>query len=174
MSVRGNLIGLAAVACSVFLADKWISAKAVVAPEVAMQSDFLRLYNPVPLLNSFRVGCQSRTGVGTGSSSSAGYRFLRDFKNVHYSRTAHMELCDQSQYPTVLTALHRSVISALSFSGCKVDSDDFAVAGGVQISYRCGTRTAGYVTSGSKMTGETWPAYVTLQLNEEWNVRNPL
>jgi hypothetical protein len=85
-----------------------------------------------------------------------------------------MDLCDQNQYPTVLTALHRSLLSALAFSGCKVDSDEFTPAEGVQISYRCGTRTAGYVTSGSKLAGEAWPSFVTLQLNEEWNVRNPL
>src|SRR5579859_1716623 len=102
MSVRGNLIGLVAVVCAAFWADKWVSAQAVIAPDIARQSDFLRIYNPVPLLNSFRSACLARTGVETGSSSSPGYRFLRNFTNVHYTRTARMELCDPSQYPSVL------------------------------------------------------------------------
>jgi hypothetical protein len=174
MNVRGNLIAILAVGCAVFWLDKWTSAQAVIAPDIAKQSDFLRIYNPVPLLNSFRAGCLARTGVETASSSSPGYHFLRNFTNVHYIRTAHMELCDRNQYPSVLSALHRSVVAGLAYTGCKVDSDQFTPAEGVQISYRCGTRTAGYVISGSKLTAGDWPASVSLQLNEEWDVRSPL
>ncbi|HWE50144.1 MAG TPA: hypothetical protein VG273_10165 [Bryobacteraceae bacterium] len=174
MSVRGNLIAIAALGCAFFMGDKWISARATIAPDIANESDFLRIYNPVPLLNTFRSGCLARTGVETGTSSSSGYRFLSTFTNVHYTRTAHMELCDRSQYPTVLQALHKSVVAGLAYTGCKVDSDEFSTAAGVRIAYRCGTRTSGYVTSGTSLAAGDWPASVSLQLNEEWNVRNPM
>jgi hypothetical protein len=173
MSVRGNLIGILALASALFFADKWISAKAFVAPDIVNESDFLRTYNPVPLLNSFRASCLARTGVGMGSSSTPGYRFLNNFKNVHYTRTAEMELCNQDQYPSVLTALHRNLTSALDYAGCKIQADQSTTADGVQITYRCGTRTTGFVSSGPKPIGGNWPSEITLQLNEEWYVRNP-
>ncbi len=174
MSVRGNLIGVAAVACAVLLANNWISKRSIVAAEVVNQSDFLRTYNPVPLLIHFRADCQVRTGVSTGSSSTPGYRFLNDIKNVHYTRIAHMELCDQKQFPAVLSALHQNVISALGFAGCRIDADQSSEDEGMQINYRCGTRTDGFVSSGPKRgSGGEWPSFVTLQLNEEWKVRDP-
>jgi len=173
MSVRGNLIGVGAMACAIFLANNWISARSVVIADVAKQSDFLRTYNPVPLLNHFRADCQVRSGVSTGSSATPGYRFLNDFRNVHYTRIAHMELCDQKQFPTVLSALHRNLLSALGFAGCKVDADQSSPDGGVKITYRCGTRTSGFVSSGPRRSGDDWPSFVTLQLNEEWYVRDP-
>ena len=178
MSVRANLIGVAAVACALFAADKWISSKAVIPADIAKQSDFLRTWNPVPLLNSFRTGCKASTGVGTAFSASPGYLFLRDARNVRYTRTAHTDLCDQAQFPAAATAIHRSLLSGLGYYGCEVSSDDFpgadfSASRNVRILYRCGTRSAGTVTLGPKSGTGAWPTFVTLQLDEEWSVRDP-
>jgi hypothetical protein len=170
MGVRGNLLAIGAVACAVLLANKWISVKSVIPADVAKQSDFLRTYNPVPLMNSFRRGCLPRTGVGTSSYAGPGYLFLNDVRNVRYTRTAHTELCDQSQYPLILAALHRSLLSSLDYFGCQVSSDDTAEQG-VRIAYRCGTRSAGEVTTGPKPEPDSWPSFIMLQVDEEWSVR---
>jgi len=170
MGVRANLLAVGAVACAVILGDKWISAKAVIPADPAKQSDFLRTYNPVPLMNSFRAGCRPRTGVGTTSFAGPGYLLLNDARNVRYTRTAHTELCEPSQYPLIVTALHRSLLSSLEYFGCQVSSDDFTAGRGVRIAYRCGTRSEGVVTTGPPPGPNR--AFVMVQLDEEWSVRN--
>lgn len=172
MGVRGNLLAVAAVACVVLLANKWISARSVIPADIAKQSDFLRTYNPIPLMNSFRRDCRPRTGVGTTTFAGPGYLFLNDVRNVRFTRTADTELCDQSQYPLILAALHRNLLSSLEYFGCRVSSDDSAERG-VRIVYRCGTRSAGVVTTGPEARPGDYPSFIMLQLDEEWLVRNP-
>ncbi len=173
MSVRRNLLGVGAIACAVLLADRWISARASVSASVVLQSDFFRVYDPVPLLNSFRTGCSSRTGVGTALSSTPGYLLLNDVRNVRYTRRAHTDLCDQSQYPGAVDALHRSTVAALKYFGCRITSDEMVTEQGVRVAYRCGTRSVGIITTGPRVVAGDLPTFVTLQLDEEWEVRNP-
>lgn len=170
MSVRGSLISIAAVAFAAFMADKWISVKAAVPADPARQSDFLRIYDPVPLLSSFLADCTWRTGVASELLASPGYLFLHDAENVAFTRIAQTKLCDQNQYPLAVAALHRSALSALRYFGCRVSSDEFSPDTGVRIDYRCGTRTAGLVTTGANSNR---PDVVTLRLEEEWLVRTP-
>jgi hypothetical protein len=134
-----------------------------------MQSDFLRIYDPVPLLNSFLDGCRWRASVASESAASPGYLFLGDARDVAYTRIAQTDLCDQSEYPLAVTALHRSALSALRYFDCQVSSDDSTAGQRVRITYRCGTRTTG-VVSASPGPGDGSP-FVTLRLDEEWSVR---
>jgi hypothetical protein len=169
MNIRGNLIGLAALLYAAFVSDKWISARLSIPADVTRQSDFLRIYDPAPLLNSFLAGCRWRAGVESEVLASPGYRFLNTAEDVSYTRTDHSNLCDRNQYPLAVAALHRSTLSALRYFGCKVSSDKSGAGAGVRIVYRCGTRTTGLVTTGPADKS----AFVTLRLDEEWSVRSP-
>lgn len=170
MGVRGNLLAVAAVACLGLVADRWISARSVIPADVSKQSDFLRTYNPVPLMNAFRKDCRPRTGVGTTSYAGPGYLFLNDVRNVRYTRTANTELCEQNQYPVVLTALHRSLLASLEYFGCRVSSDS-SEEREIRIEYRCGTRSEGVATTGPTPATGVWPSFIRLQVDEEWLVR---
>ena len=173
MNVRGNLIGFAAVACVALVSDKWISARISIPADITRQSDFLRVYDPAPLLNSFLAGCRWRAGVESELLGSPGYLFLNTSENVWYTRTDHSNLCDQNQYPLAVAALHRSALSALRYFGCEVSSDEFEAGGRVRIVYRCGTRTTGLVTTGPGPGPADGQAFVTLRLDEEWSVQSP-
>jgi hypothetical protein len=171
MTVRGNLVSIAAVACAVLLADKWISVRASIPADASMQSDFLRIYDPVPLLNSFLEGCRWRASVASESAESPGYLFLNDARNVSYTRVAQTDLCDRSEYPLAVAALHRSALSALRYFDCQVSSDNSTAGRRVRITYRCGTRTTGIVTTAPAPGARS--AFLTLKLEEEWSVRTP-
>jgi hypothetical protein len=173
MCVRGNLIFIVSVAYVALAADKWVSVRITIPADVTGQSDFLRAYNPTPLLSSFLAGCSWRAGPASELAASPGYRFLNDTVNVSYTRTDHTDLCDRDQYPLAGIALHGSALSALRYFGCQVLSDDFSTGRGARIVYRCGTRTNGLVTTGPRPEPGDWPSFVTLRVDEEWSVRNP-
>jgi hypothetical protein len=174
VSVRVNLISIAAMACLAFIAGKWISARASVPADPSWQSDFLRIYDPVPLLNSFLANCAWKTGgAASEAAESPGYLLLNNAENVWYTRIAQTNLCDEDQYPVAVDALHRSALSALHYFDCQVSSDNFSAGTGVRIVYHCGTRTAGLVTTGPKPQPGDWPPVLTLRLEEEWMVRSP-
>jgi hypothetical protein len=165
MSVRGNLVLAAALLCFALFGYNWITVRSVVAPEVAKQSDFLRIYDPVPLLVSYRAPCSPWGGATKGMSAKPGSKVPWDVRNVTFTRTARIDLCDEDRYPQVEAIMHRTLLRALRFYGCEVSSDDFPEGPNPRIMYHCGTRTSGVITAGQPSR------FLLLQIDEEWSVR---
>jgi len=165
MSVRGNLVLAAVLLCLALFGYNWAAASSVVPPDVAKQSDFLRIYDPVPLLVSHRAACAPWGGAIKGMSSKPGSKLPWERRNVTFTRTARIDLCDEGRYPEVADLMHRTLLRALHFYGCEVSSDDFPNGPNPRIMYHCGTRTSGVVTAGQPSR------FLLLQIDEEWSVR---
>ena len=163
MGVRGNLLGVAAIACTLFALDRWASSRALVPADVANESDFYRVYNPVPLMNPLRAGCASWAGVTTGASTGPGSRFPYEVRPARYTRIARSDLCDETHYSSMLNTLHRDLLAELHYFGCPVLRDDFSPGEKARIMYHCGTRTSGSITTGAP------GRYLTLEVDEEWS-----
>lgn len=171
MKIIWKLVGAVGVVYFILLAVSLISFGALIPADEGKQSRFLRTYDPIPFLSSFRLGCQTSSLVE--ASAGAGYRFLNVTTNVKFTRTIEPDLCDKDHSSSILTGLQQNLISSLSSAGCQVSSDWLSLDQGIKIYYRCGTQTSGLVTaSPPKQAHNDRRFMLTLQIDEQWSVRS--
>jgi hypothetical protein len=154
------------------LAVARITAGTYISADDLKQSNFLRTYDPIPFLSSFRVGCQPLNTL-VSASAAAGYTRLRGKgTNVRFTRTIQPDLCDTSHSASILTGLQQNLVSALGSAGCEVLWDSLSLDQGIRIYYRCGTRTSGLVTtSPPRSRADDGQPMLKLQIDEQWSVR---
>jgi hypothetical protein len=165
-----RLAGAVVIAYLALLAVARISSGTYFSADERKQSKFLRTYDPVPFLSSFRVGCQALDTL-VGASGAAGYtRFLGASANVRFTRTIQPDLCNTNHPSSILTGLQQNLVSALDSAGCEVSSDWLSLDQGIRIYYRCGTRTSGLVTVSSPKSRNDERPRLKLQIDEQWSV----
>ncbi len=158
-------------AIPVLLFAKYALLGTIVPIDDHNQSQFIRTYNPMPLVKPMLKGCQRARSVLSAASSSAGSISLRAVRNMQFQRKVEPEVCENADSSAILTALHSDVESALQSSGCQITS-----AEGIPIRYRCGDRTFGSVTltRPERPAGDAdGPLYLKIEISEEWAVRDP-
>jgi len=153
-----------------------------VSPTPQNQSAFIRSYDPMPVVNAFRSGCgpdgrlsDRLTEVGSGTSSGAGYAFLNSRKDVEHQLTVEPLYCGSpAGNAALLTALHEHALKALRNAACVVSGDRLTLEDGLQIRYRCHTRTTGVVTARpprANTPGDDVHMLLSVHVDEWWAVR---
>jgi hypothetical protein len=153
------------------------------SPTPQNQSRFIRSYDPMPVVKSFRAACSSHGNLvdqftetlTTREDSAGSIPRLGSPKDVEHHLTVEPHYCgNPDSNAALLTALQQHAIAALRNAHCSVSGDSLTLESGLRIGYACGTRTTGIVTAGpplAKNADDPSHLVLSVKVDERWAVR---